>query len=189
LKPVIAIDMDDTIYRLVERAVYHHNIRYPDHIIEKEQLNSWICDGIWHPECNEEIFFRRPGLFEELELFDEFVINQMAALHRDYTVWIVTAAHPTSVLEKWNSLMKYFPYIDYANFFPVKQKHLLPFDLLIDDGPHNIIPAIQQGKRVIGIEQPWNKEIRQHAFFVNGWKDMKHYVDEAMKDKWKEIYI
>jgi 5'(3')-deoxyribonucleotidase len=189
MKPIIAIDMDDTIYRLVERAVFHHNIRYPDHIIQKDQLNSWVCDGVWHPECNEEIFFRKPGLFEELEIFDEHVKEEMEAIHRDYTLWIVTAAHPTSVLGKWIALQRDFPYIDYANFFPVKQKEVLPFDMLIDDGAHNLIPAFRQGKKVIGIKQPWNQEIRDAMFFVDGWKDMKYHVDQAMKGKWREISV
>lgn len=178
-KPIIAVDMDDTICHLVKRAIYHNNNDFPTHLLRYEDMLDWDTDHLRHPESTQEIFYGRPGLYEELELFDEHVVGEMEKLHNAYDVIIVTAAQPKTVIEKWNWLQKHMPFIPIENFFPCKRKSLINYDLLIDDGVHNLVPALQEGRKVLCIPHPWNLKAReQYAFpLLTTWKGAKEQVD------------
>lgn len=101
-KPIIAVDMDDTICHLVKRAIYHNNISFPTHPLQYEDMVHWDTTHLRHPESTHDVFYGRPGLFEELELYDEYVVEEMRKLNDAYDLIIVTAAEPRTVGEKWN---------------------------------------------------------------------------------------
>lgn len=182
-KPIIAVDMDDTICHLVKRAIYHNNNEFPTHVLRYEDMIEWNTDHLRHPDSTQDIFFGRPGLYEELEVFDEHVITEMEKLHNAYDVIIVTAAVPKTVAEKWNWLQKHMPYIPAENFFTCKRKHLINFDLLIDDGPHNLLPAVEVGKKVLCIPHPWNLRAREQYSFplMTSWEGAKERVDAILQ--------
>jgi len=181
-KPIIAVDMDDTICHLVKRAIYHNNNDFPTHLLRYEEMLDWNTDHLRHPDCTQEIFYGRPGLYEELELFDEHVVEEMEKLHNAYDVIIVTAAQPQSVVEKWNWLQKHMPFIPIENFFTCKRKNLISYDLLIDDGVHNLVPALQGGRKVLCIPHPWNLRAReQYAFpLLTSWEGAKEKIDQML---------
>ncbi|WP_150274014.1 5' nucleotidase, NT5C type [Paenibacillus tepidiphilus] len=181
-KPIIAVDMDDTICHLVKRAIYHNNLEFPSHPLRYEDMLDWNTDHLRHPDSTYERFFLRQGLYEELELFDEHVVEEMEKLHNAYDVIIVTAAMPSTVPEKWNWLQKHMPYIPLDNFFSGKRKSLIAYDLLIDDGPHNLVPALQAGRKVLCIPHPWNLKDRELYQFplMTSWKGAKERVDEIL---------
>lgn len=181
-KPIIAVDMDDTICHLVKRAIYHNNNDFPTHLLRYEEMLDWNTDHLRHPDCTQEVFFGRPGLYEELELFDEHVVGEMEKLHNAYDVIIVTAAQPTAVIEKWNWLQKHMPFIPVENFFPCKRKNLIHYDLLIDDGVHNLVPAMQEGRKVLCIPHPWNLRAREQYNFplLTSWEGAKEKIDQML---------
>ncbi|MNE99138.1 hypothetical protein D3C80_1977650 [compost metagenome] len=74
------------------------------------------------------------------------------------------------------------PFIPAENFFTAKRKHLINFDLLIDDGPHNLLPAVQEGKKVLCIPHPWNLRAREEYAFplMTSWKGAKERIDELL---------
>ncbi|AWB44103.1 hypothetical protein DCC85_07650 [Paenibacillus sp. CAA11] len=180
-KPIVAIDMDDTICHLVPKAIHYHNELFPNFPLTIEQINNFDLSGIWHPDCTEDIFFGRPGLYEELEIFDEYTVEEIRRLTDSYDVIIVTAARPASVAEKWNWLQKHLPFIPFENFFVAKRKYLLNFDLLIDDGPHNLIAAREAGRQTILIPRPWNLQIQREFRLMDSWKGMNELVDQILK--------
>ncbi|MDU5949271.1 MAG: hypothetical protein E6Z15_19690, partial [Paenibacillus macerans] len=110
-KKIVAIDMDDTICHLVPKAIHYHNLQYPDRPLTMEKMTSFDMTKIWHPDCNEDIFFGRPGLYEELEIFDEHTVEEVRKIASEHDVIIVTAARPSAVPEKWNWLQRHMPFI------------------------------------------------------------------------------
>ncbi|WP_199621430.1 5' nucleotidase, NT5C type [Paenibacillus alkalitolerans] len=182
-KPIIAVDMDDTICHLVKRAIFHNNNDFPTHPLRYEDMHDWNTDHLRHPACTQEVFFARKGLYEELEFFDEHVVDEMRKIHEGYDLIIVTAAWPTAVIEKWNWLQKHMPFIPNENFLPIKRKNLLDFDLLIDDGAHNLIPAIERGKQVLCIPHPWNLKARKqyNIPLLTSWKGAKDRIDQIFR--------
>ncbi|MBY3618328.1 hypothetical protein HGO21_02070 [Acinetobacter sp. CUI P1] len=182
-KPIIAVDMDDTICHLVKRAIYHNNNDFPTHVLKYEEMLDWNTDHLRHPDCTQDVFYGRPGLYEELELFDEHVVGEMEKLHNAYDVIIVTAAQPNAVVEKWNWLQKHMPFIPIENFFPCKRKNLINYDLLIDDGVHNLVPALQDGRKVLCIPHPWNLRAREQYGFplLTSWEGAKEKIDRIFE--------
>ncbi|MEN1985898.1 MULTISPECIES: 5' nucleotidase, NT5C type [Paenibacillus] len=181
-KAIIAVDMDDTICHLVKRAIHYNNLQFPTHPLRYEDMVTWDTTHLRHPDSTHDIFYGRPGLFEELELYDDYVVEEMQKLNEAYDVIIVTAADPATVVEKWNWLQRHMPFITAEQFITCKRKNLLGFDLLIDDGPHNLLPALAEGKKVLCIPHPWNvREREQHAFpLMKTWKDAKEIVDRLL---------
>lgn len=47
-KPIIAVDMDDTICHLVKRAIYHNNNDFPTHLLRYEDMLDWDTDHLRH---------------------------------------------------------------------------------------------------------------------------------------------
>ncbi|MFC4306665.1 5' nucleotidase, NT5C type [Cohnella boryungensis] len=182
-KPIIAVDMDDTICHLVKRAIHYNNLEFPTHPLRYEEMFFWDTTHLRHPSSTHEVFYCRPGLFEELELYDEFVVEEMMRLNTAYDVIIVTAADATAVVEKWNWLQRHMPFITDKQFITCRRKSLIQFDLLIDDGPHNLLPAIADGKKVLCIPHPWNRiEREQYAMPVmSTWKGAKETVDHLLE--------
>jgi 5'(3')-deoxyribonucleotidase len=182
-KKIILVDQDDTIVDLVRPCVTQHNIRWSDHPIDYEKVVSWELDTLWHPECTLKDFFGVPGLYENLPPVDEYVVDELEKLSKQYEVIIVTAAYPDNVPEKWRSMQRLFPFISLENFMTVKKKYLINGDMLIDDGVHNLIPFSETGRPVIGIPRPWNTSIRNQILFKqNGWKGMKETVDSIFEE-------
>lgn len=121
-KPIIAVDMDDTICHLVKRAIYHNNLNFPTHPLRYEDMIHWDTSHLRHPESTHDVFYGRPGLFEELELYDEYVVDEMRKLNDAYDVIVVTAAEPKTVVEKWNWLQQHMPFITAEQFITCKRK-------------------------------------------------------------------
>ncbi|MEK5162374.1 hypothetical protein NYE69_08545 [Paenibacillus sp. FSL R5-0527] len=181
-KKIVAIDMDDTICHLVPKAIHYHNLQYPDRPLTMEKMTSFDMTKIWHPDCNEDIFFGRPGLYEELEIFDEHTVEEVRKIASEHDVIIVTAARPSAVPEKWNWLQRHMPFIPYENFFIARRKSLVNFDLLIDDGPHNLLPAMEAGKLTIGIPRPWNTPIQDLFLMKDSWDGMSKLVNRLLAE-------
>ncbi len=180
-RKIVAIDMDDTLCHLLPRAIHYHNLLYPDLPLTMEQIINFDLRQIWHHECSEDIFFGRPGLYEELEIFDEYTIAEVEKIHAQHDLIIVTASRPDSVPEKWRWLQRHLPFISYENFFVAKRKYLLEFDVLIDDGPHNLLAARAAGKKTIGIPRPWNLAIQSEFVMKDSWQGMSELVNEILE--------
>jgi 5'(3')-deoxyribonucleotidase len=179
----VLVDMDDTICHLVKRAIYYNNLNYPTHPLQYETMHSWDTIYLRHPECTQAVFFGRPGLYEELDLLDEYVVDELLQIHTDYDLIIATAAWPTAVPEKWNWLQKYMPFIEHRQFCAFKQKDGLKGNLLIDDGAHNLTAFMKDSRPVICIPHPWNQEFRNDYSTVEvalSWKGMKERIDRIL---------
>lgn len=176
-RKVIALDMDDTLCHLVKTAVARHNERYPGHGLSIEGITDFDISKFWHPNCTDEEFFGVPGMFRELEVFDEFVIEEVKALAERYDVIIITASSPQFVVDKWAWVQKHLPFIPYENFYVARRKEKIDFDLLIDDGAHNLLAAKERGRGVIGISRPWNQQLADEVLLVDSWEGMRCRVE------------
>ncbi|GJM69419.1 hypothetical protein HMSSN036_16350 [Paenibacillus macerans] len=74
------------------------------------------------------------------------------------------------------------PFIPYENFFIARRKSLVNFDLLIDDGPHNLLPAMEAGKLTIGIPRPWNTPIQDLFLMKDSWDGMSKLVNRLLAE-------
>ncbi|MDK2600495.1 hypothetical protein QO179_23645 [Bacillus stercoris] len=113
---------------------------------------------------------------------DEYVVDEMKKIHEAYDLIIVTASFPEAVVDIWNWIQKYLPFIPYDNFISATRKDLINADLLIDDAVHNIRDWSKKGKPAISILHHWNHEVTSYpnVYTRSGWKGMKEYVDSIL---------
>lgn len=172
-RKIIAIDMDDTIADLYTPTLEDHNEKFPSHKLTFEQLEGYN-DSIYHPDYDIEGFFKHSGVFSRLKLIDDYVLDEMKKINEEYDLIILTAALPESVLDKWNWLQEYMPFIKKENFITANRKDLINADLLIDDAKHNIEKWSQTGKPAIVIDYHWNQECKnlKNVYPKTGWNGM-----------------
>lgn len=196
MKKTILVDMDDTIALLMDAIRKDHNDQHPDHILKPQDMMAFD-DSILHPEYDKRSFFGSTGLFYNLELIDNHVVEEMQKIHEAYDLIIVTAAFSESVHDKWRWLQKHMPFIPHDNFCTFKRKDKIHGDILIDDAPHNLLPWTETGRDAICIKQNWNVHLKEHEtpdghgdiFMKDGWKGMKEDIDFLIeRQKVREFY-
>lgn len=138
---VIACDMDDTIEFLLKAWVRWLNRAYRCSVNHVD-ITDWRVD-LYYPTLTKE------QVFEPLDLEDFWktvppmfdAIKYLELLQSEgFDIYIVTSAHPESVAPKLQHvLFKYFPFIDPSKVIICHNKQLIRCDIMIDDGPHNIV--------------------------------------------------
>lgn len=180
-KPIIAVDMDDTLVYLMKAIMEDHNRLHPDHKLEYKQMIAFD-ESMFHPDYNKYAYLNNPSTYEELELLDEHVVPEMKKLNEKYDVIIVTSAFPQAVPGKWNWMQKYLPFIPHRNFCAFSRKDLISADLLIDDAIHNVEDWSAKNRPAIVPTHHWNQELKQLPLvtMVEGWQNMSQVVDNVM---------
>jgi 5'(3')-deoxyribonucleotidase len=180
-KPIIAIDMDDTLVYLMKAIMKHHNVLHPDHALHYSQMVAFD-ESMLHPSYDKYAFLKSPNTYVHLELIDEHVVSEIKKLHEKYDVIIVTSAFPEAVPGKWEWMQKQLPFIPHKNFCTFSRKDLINADLLIDDAIHNVKDWVATTRPAIVPSHHWNQELRTLPLvtMVDGWKDMCEIVDNVM---------
>lgn len=180
-KPIIAIDMDDTIVFLMKAIMRNHNELHPDHALTYEQMAAFKHE-IFHPEYNVLDHLELPETYEALELMDEYVIPEIKKLHEKYDVIIVTSAFPSSVPGKWKWMQEHLPFIPQKNFITCGRKDIINADLLIDDAIHNVEDWVASNRPAIVPNHHWNQELKGMTLvtMVDSWKDMCKIVEQVL---------
>jgi 5'(3')-deoxyribonucleotidase len=176
-KPIVAIDMDDTIVFLMKAIMKDHNEKHPDHVLAYEQLAAFRHE-IFHPDYDILGHLNKRETYEALELMDEHVVPEIKKLHELYDVIIVTSAFPEAVPGKWDWMQKHLPFIPQKNFITCGRKDLINADILIDDAIHNVRDWVASHRPAIVLSHHWNQELRTLPLvtMTDGWVDMADKV-------------
>lgn len=177
-KKIVAVDMDDTILWLMKAIMKDHNEKHPDHIVEYSKMVAFD-DSMLHPSYSKMDYFKTPGTFLNLEIMDEYVVEELQKINESYDLIIVTSSFAENVLEKWQWIQRYLPFIPHRNFCAFSRKDLIQADILIDDAIHNVKDWVSSGRPAIVPSHHWNQELREldNVKMVDGWKNMKQHVD------------
>jgi 5'(3')-deoxyribonucleotidase len=70
-KPIIAIDMDDTIVFLMKAIMKHHNDNHTEHILAYENMAAFKHD-VFHPDYDIMAYLKSNDTYRHLELMDEY---------------------------------------------------------------------------------------------------------------------
>lgn len=180
-KKIVALDMDDTIVKLMEAIMNEHNRQFPKHKIEYKEVIPFVY-GIYHPDFDPHEFMDRPGTFFELEPIDEYVLSELKRIYEAYDLIIITAAFPQSVLDKWRWIETHMPYFPHANFFTGDRKDLINADLLIDDSVKQVTSWIKKGKPALVRSHHWNQELKEleGVTMFDSWKGLRETIDEIL---------
>ena len=157
----IGIDLDDVCNELCKKWMLEdYNKEYND-TLQLSDMTGWDVEAYIKPECGKKIYeiLLRPGYFFDLSP-KEYAQEITKDLSKYYDLFVVTAYHPKTVMDKVAWIEKYFPHINSKQIIFCNNKGLIKTDYLIDDGGHNIMDYYNNGGlNPIVFDRPWNRDL------------------------------
>jgi len=169
---IIAVDIDDTYWHLVNRWLELYNSDYNDNLTE-EDITGWNIGSF--TKCGDKFYdyLYDDTLYDGIKLIDGALktINKMRS--RDNRVIFVTAgANPN----KMNAVMKTGGLSKKEDFIMAYDKSLIMANILIDDKFENVVSFPKLG---ILLDKPWNRKY-DYRYRAMNWKD----VDDMLFGNW-----
>lgn len=171
-QPVILVDMDDVLAEFSETWLSRYNEDYDDNVTV-EAFDSWNALSAVKPECGMKIFdyFTEPGIYRRLKPKEgsQEVIAELVEMGAE--ILIVTdspkgcshgdegwkGSNPADDKRAW--LAEHFPMIDLDNVFICRKKWKVQGDILIDDKPATIQKFQEEGRKILAMEMPYNRNM------------------------------
>ena len=137
----ILIDMDDVLEKLAEAWVCYLNNKYGTSVSIEDVKDFDL--SLAFPTLSKETVYAAEKTDEIWDLVKPMP-GADAALKKlikdGHEVIIVTATEYESLRAKMDKvLFKYFPYLSWKQVIITSRKYLIKGDVLIDDGPHNLV--------------------------------------------------
>lgn len=172
-KKRIAIDLDSTLNNLDDVWTEVISQDYSC-TLTRADMKSWDA-STWAPEGCEDIFepLKRPGWFRHLGV-QPHAQEVVEWLSQHYEIFIATAYHPSTCVDKTEWIKEHFPMIDEKHIIFINPKYLLNTDYLIDDGPHNIEAFPQTG---VLVDAPWNEHLGDDYPRMKDWLEIKEFFE------------
>lgn len=171
----IGIDMDSVLNNLDEIWILDlYNKEYGDNL-KYEDMICWDVEKYVKPECGKKIydFLLRPSFFFNLNPKPDSQ-RVTEKLSQRYDIYIVTAYHPKTVVDKVAWIEKYYPHINPKKIIFCNNKGLIHTDYLIDDGGHNILDYHNNGGlNPIVFNAPWNQYLPKNFNRVKDWQQIE----------------
>jgi 5'(3')-deoxyribonucleotidase len=168
-KTRIAIDMDeviaDTIDKFIELYKHKHQTEIRLDQMDGKEFNELLPDDI---KQTLKAYIHEPGFFRDIKVM-EGAQEVVKALCEKYDVYIVSAAmeFPNSLIDKYNWLAEYFPFIHWKNIIFCGNK-IVDVDIMIDDRIRNF--AGFKGRPLL-YTSPHNTFITEYER-VNSWAEV-----------------
>jgi len=172
----VGIDIDSTLYDNVQPLINKYNEEFDTRLTTanikgwgiEEYLKKWNADRIKQEFVNVE--YTGPPFDNSREVIELLVKN----LH---TIYFVTHTYDGGqVRQKFDWLHEQFSGIPYSVLFVSMDHRTKTFDwidIVIDDNPNTISTAVDNDKRVLCIDQPWNRHLNA---FEGGFLRVKNWA-------------
>lgn len=136
----ILFDADDTAENLLNCWVEMLNERYGT-TVTIEDVKQWNV-ALAFPELTEEQVYgvlQMDALWERLSPLpgSQRVLKQLC--DEGHNLYMVTASDYRTSKAKFDRILALFPFLDARHIIITSHKQMVKGDILIDDGPHNLI--------------------------------------------------
>lgn len=175
----IGLDVDDVLLECTPYAVRLANEKYKmNPPLSVEEIKKWGGNGergdVILEYFNDEEFYRTQPIIPGAK---EFVKK----LSKIANVYFVTAINPEFMSLRAMRLMEEFPEVPPQNIVLTSSKSVVTLDILLDDGPHNILQTI--AKFPVLNRKPWNQHITG-CLSINNYDDF-FVILEAIQNSLK----
>jgi 5'(3')-deoxyribonucleotidase len=143
MRKTIAFDVDEVLVNFLETLCKYYNADNADNIISPKDFTNWHienCKNIKYPD-SVKYMFEVEDFYHNADL-KENAVEVLTELSKDFEIFLVTNIfeNANSMKGKFDLLKKSFGHIiDNDHIIFIKNKKLLNFDYLVDDGVHNLI--------------------------------------------------
>lgn len=170
-KPIIGVDVDETVADLLGEWLRRYNRAYDDSLLP-EDLTEWELEKQVKPECGHKIF----DILREQDMYDHVLplpgartgVHQLVSA--GYRVVYVTSCVEGTADQKlrWLRRWKFLPDIGGRvchDFIACSDKALIDVDILFDD---NVVTVERFPRKAFLITQPHNIRIATKRIRVRG---------------------
>lgn len=176
-KPIVAVDLDDTLYEFVVPLLDKYNLRYNDRVCY-DDINDWDIHQFLKPEC-KNIFeeFATEGFFEEL-FIPVGVVGWLSALNMIANIRFVTAGCSRTIPWRAKLLKRELDFFKDSMLVKLTDKSIMISDYFVDDSEATCRQVIQTlpNVKVMQIARPWNS--------YEGYE-----IEEALAEITKDILL
>lgn len=182
-KKTIGVDMDNTIFPLLEAILPAYNLKYND-TLTIQDFKEYDVRKTIHSECKNFFGeFVTKSIFKNARPYEKSV-EVLTKLSEDYNILFVTAcdSNTLGIREEW--LKTFFPFFESSMLVRMKYKSQLNIDLLIDDYDKNL--KYGNYKKILFV-QPWNHSSVGQYDSILCWNDFSYYYIRSILGKEIEI--
>ena len=139
-KLTILFDADDTVENLCDCWIAMLNERYGTSVT-LEDVRDWDITLAFPTLTKEQVF----GVLHDDELWRRITpipgsIEVLQKFHDEgHQLYMVTASSYRTCKTKVERLLELFPFLDWEHIIITSNKQMVRGDVLIDDGPHNLV--------------------------------------------------
>lgn len=168
---LIGIDLDSTLNTLDKSwAAWIQENHDPEFTLDK--WTSWHIHTLTPAGEKVYEFIDEADVFANLDVEPGAIEATQALLHAGHDLVVISALYRNGnvMKDKADWVMRNFPHIGgVTNIFFATRKDLITVDVLIDDGPHNILKTKARG---VVFDKPWNRHEELSKFNrIYGWED------------------
>ncbi|MEG0502673.1 MAG: hypothetical protein RR525_10670 [Cellulosilyticaceae bacterium] len=186
-RPVLLIDQDDVLAEYIKGVIEVFNEKYHTNYTIEDCI-CWDLVSIFGEKILE--LMHQPELFRNLQPVEE-ALEVFKRLYESnlFDMYIVTAAHPSSVEAKYEWIRSYMPFFPQNHVIICAVKHMVKGDYLLDDGMHNIIDFNEAGGTSIIFDRPHNQHACSGYPRVKGWREFEKWImDECYPNAYEQYY-
>lgn len=186
-KPVLLIDQDDVLAEYIKGVVESFNEKYQTNY-STEDCVCWDLVSVFGEEILE--IMHQPKLFRQLEPVTEAIETFKRLYESDlFEMYIVTAAHPSSVEAKYEWIKQYMPFFPQSHMIISSVKYMIKGDYLLDDGMHNIVAFKEAGGTPVIFDRPHNQTACSSYARVRSWKEFEKWIiNECYPNMYEDLY-
>lgn len=172
-KLILGIDMDDTIFGLMQAVIEPYNKKYNDNLALND-FTEYSVKKFIKKECNN-IFeeFASDDVMENLQIKDG-ALDAINFLHKYFRILFLTAGHPYTAKARDKLLTKTFSWYKSGQLVLCKDKKLVRVDALIDDYENNLIGGAY--KKIL-FNAPWNENFNEKEHGITRVMDWEDAID------------
>lgn len=178
----IGIDFDDVLAPFVSICCDLCNEENGTAYME----NDVTCWGFHGSKAIEEIslYYNRKEVYEAQEVFPQASAFIQSLLKKG-EVYIITAVSGPFMSLRAEQIRLAFPEIPESHILMGAAKDLVHFDILLDDGPHNILKSCADYP--VLMRKPWNRDL-SGILAVNNYEEFLILVDQIKESAFEKSY-
>lgn len=177
----IMFDADDVAETLLKSWVKTLNERYGT-TVSVEDVTDWDISAAFPALTKQQVYevLQEEGLWENLTPMPG-AQKYLKQLHDEgHELYMVTATDYRTCRVKIERILELFPFLDAEHIIIAHHKQMVVGDVLIDDGPHNLV-----GGRYFRIlfDQPHNRGFNEKKYGIYravGWEQVYKLIHENL---------
>lgn len=188
MKPLtILFDADDTVENLLDCWVAMLNEKYGTSVLP-ENITDWDVALSFPSLTREQVYgvLREDELWKRLSPIPESAEVLQELIEEGHQVYMVTASDYHCCRAKFERIFEMFPFLTWDHVIVTSHKQLVKGDILIDDGPHNLVGGDYWG---ILFDRPHNRnfDVSEHdkIFRATNWANVRGIIHEFSILSWR----